>query len=219
MVVLLTSGGWIVAAALTMLVVTKSNAANAVRNANLWSRRTREARSCCRWVFSKLLRSTIWKWTSTSRSVLVHFHIVESWKVRKRRPCCCNPGTQSSPDLQQRKTRIGQLNLCRMKLPYRQRQQERASRVRRDHKLALRTAFAASLLVTTSVVSAAATIQPPEVRRTAIARERLCWNDHADKSEREGTFQRKYRVKRYTFKKLLIVALLRPALERDYCKK
>ena len=47
-------------------------------------------------------------------------------------------------------------------------------------------------------------------------RARLCWNDHADKSEREGTFQRKYRIKRRTFKKL--VALLRPALERDYCK-
>ena len=87
---------------------------------------------------------------------------VERWKVRKTCPCCCNPGTQSPPDLQQRKTRIGQLNLCRMKLPYRQRQQERASRVRRDHKLALRTAFAALLLVTTSVVSATATIQPPE---------------------------------------------------------
>ena len=86
----------------------------------------------------------------------------------------------------------------------------------RDHKLALRTAFAALLLVTISVVSAAATIQPPEVRRTAITRERLCWNDHADKSEREGTFQRKYRMKRRAFKKL--VALLRPALERDYCK-
>ena len=93
-----------------------------------------------------------------------------SWKVGKTRPCCCNPGTQSSPDLQQRKTRIGQLNLGRMKLPYRQRQQERASRVRRDHKFPLRTAFAALLLVTTSVVSAAATIQPPEVRRTAITR-------------------------------------------------
>ena len=39
-------------------------------------------------------------------------------------------------------------------------------------------------------------------------RARLCWNDHADKSEREGTFQRKYRMKRRTFKKL--VALLRP---------
>ena len=134
----------------------------------------------------------------------------------KIRPCCCNPGTQSSPDLQQRKVRIGQLNLCRIKLPYRQRQQERASRVRRDHKLALRTAFAALILVTTSVVSAAATIQPPEVRRTAITRERLCWKDHADKSEREGTFQRKYRMKRRTFKKL--VALLRPTLERDCCK-
>ena len=88
--------------------------------------------------------------------------------------------------------------------------------MRRVHKLALRTAFAALLLVTTSVVSAAATIQPPEVKRTATARERLCWNDHADKSEREGTFQRKYRMKRRTFKKL--VALLRPALERDYCE-
>ena len=88
--------------------------------------------------------------------------------------------------------------------------------MRRVHKLALRTAFAALLLVTTSVVSAVATIQPPEVRRTAIARERLCWNDHADKSEKEGTFQRKIRMKRRTFKKL--VALLRPALERDYCE-
>ena len=51
---------------------------------------------------------------------------------------------------------------------------------------------------------------------TAITRERLCWNDQADKSEREGTFQRRYRIKRRTSKKL--VALLRPALERDYCK-
>ena len=32
---------------------------------------------------SKLPRSTMWKWTSTSRSVLVHFHILESWKVGK----------------------------------------------------------------------------------------------------------------------------------------
>ena len=37
MAVLLTSGGWIVAAALTTLVVTKSNDANAMRNDNLWS--------------------------------------------------------------------------------------------------------------------------------------------------------------------------------------
>ena len=90
--------------------------------------------------------------------------------------------------------------------------------MRRDHKLALRTAVAALLLVTTSVVSAAATIQPPEVRKTAITRERLCWNDHTDKSEREGTFQRKYRMKRRAFKELLIVSLLRPALERDHSK-
>ena len=94
-----------------------------------------------------------------------HCGKLEKWKVWKTRPCCCNPGAQSSPDLQQRKTRTDQLNLCRMKLPYRQRQQERASRVRRDHKLALRTVFVALLLVKTSVVSAAATIQPPEVRR------------------------------------------------------
>ena len=38
-------------------------------------------------IFSKLSklsnfpRSTMWKWTSTSRSVLVHFHIVESGKL------------------------------------------------------------------------------------------------------------------------------------------
>ena len=134
------------------------------------------------------------------------------WKVEKLK------SYENTPLLLQPRytVRIGQLNLCRIKLPYRQRQQERASRGRRDHKLALRTAFAALLLVTTSAVSAAATIQPPEVRRTAITRERLCWNDHADKSEREGTFQRKYRMKRRTFKKL--VALLRPALERDCCK-
>ena len=140
----------------------------------------------------------------------------ERWKVWKTSLCCCNPGSQSSPDLQKSKTRIGQSNLCRTKLPYRQRQQERASRVHRDHKLALRAAFAALLLVTTSVVSAAATIQPPELRRTAITRKLLCWNDHADMTEGKGTFQRKYRMKRNTFKNL--VALLRPALEQDYCK-
>ena len=90
--------------------------------------------------------------------------------------------------------------------------------MRGDHKLALRTAFAALLLVTTSVVSAAATIQPPEMRKTAITRERLCWNEHTDRSEREETFQRQYRMKRRAFKELLIVTLLRPALERDHCK-
>ena len=62
-----------------------------------------------------------------------------------------------------------------------------------------RFSLSALLLVTTSVVSATATIQPPEVRRTATTRERLCWNDHADKSEREGAFQRKYRMMRRTF--------------------
>ena len=140
-----------------------------------------------------------------------HCEKLERWKVWRTRPCCCNPGAQSSPDLQQRKTRIGQLNLCRMKLPYRQRQQERASRVRRDQ---LRKASAALLLVTSAVASALATTKAPEaIRRTAITRERLSWNDHADKSEREGTFQRKYRMKRHTFNKL--VALLRPAIERD----
>ena len=91
---------------------------------------------------------------------------------------------------------IGQLKLCRMRLPYRQRKQdnERAPRWRRDPKLAMRTAVTALLLVTTSVVSAAATIRPPEVRRTAITRERPRWDDHADMSKKEGTFQRKYRI-------------------------
>ena len=32
--------------------------------------------------------------------------------------------------------------------------------------------------------SVAATIRSPEVRVTAITHERLCWNDHSDKSER-----------------------------------
>ena len=117
-------------------------------------------------IFSKLSklsnfpRSTMWKWTSTSRSVLVHFHIVESGKLEslENTPLLLQPWYTVLSRLQQGKTRIGQLNLCRIKLPYRQRQQERASRVRRDHKLALHTAFAALFLVTTSVVSAAATI-------------------------------------------------------------
>ena len=101
----------------------------------------------------------------------IHFHIVESistlWKVGKlesleNTPLLLQPRYTVLSRFIYRKTRIGQRNLCRMKLSYRQRQQERASRVRRDHKFALRTAFAALLLVTTSVVSAAATIQPPE---------------------------------------------------------
>ena len=102
----------------------------------------------------------MWKWTSTSRSVLVHFHIVESGKLEswKNTPLLLQPWYTVLSRLQHGKTRIGQLNLCRVKLPYRQRQHERASRVRRDHKLALRTAFAALILVTTRVVSAAATI-------------------------------------------------------------
>ena len=40
--------------------------------------------------------------------------------------------------------------------------------------------------------SVAATIRPSEVRMAAITRECLYWDDHSDKSEREGTFQRKY---------------------------
>ena len=39
--------------------------------------------------------------------------------------------------------------------------------------------------------SVAVMIRPPEVRMTAITREWLCWDDYSDKSEREGTFQRK----------------------------
>ena len=40
--------------------------------------------------------------------------------------------------------------------------------------------------------SIAATIRPPEVKMAAITREWLSWDDYSDKSEREGTFQRKY---------------------------
>ena len=130
----------------------------------------------------------MWKWTSTSRSVLVHFHIVESGKLEslENTPLLLQPWYTVLSRLQQGKTRIGQLNLCRIKLPYRQRQQERASRVRRDHKLALPTAFAALFLVTASVVSAAATIQPPEVRRTAITCERAALLERSRGQVREG---------------------------------
>ena len=38
----------------------------------------------------------------------------------------------------------------------------------------------------------AATFRPPEVEMTAITCEWLSWDDYSDKSEREGTFQRKY---------------------------
>ena len=161
----------------------------------------------------------MWKWTSTSRSVLVHFHIVESGKLEslENTPLLLQPWYTVLSRLQQEKTKIGQLNLCRIKLPYRQRQQERASRVRQDHKLALRTAFAALFLVTTSVFQRRGNdLAAGGEKDCDHMQARLCWNDHAEKSEREGTFQRKYRMKRRTFEKL--VALLRPALERDYCK-
>ena len=39
--------------------------------------------------------------------------------------------------------------------------------------------------------SVAATIRAPEVGMTAIIREWLSWDDYSEKSEREGTFQRK----------------------------
>ena len=74
-------------------------------------------------IFSKLSklsnfpRSTMWKLTSTSRSVLVHFHIVESGKLEslKNTPLLLlQPWYTVLSRLQQGKTRIGQLNLCRM---------------------------------------------------------------------------------------------------------
>ena len=40
--------------------------------------------------------------------------------------------------------------------------------------------------------SVAAAIRPPEVRMTAIIREWLSWDDYSDRSERDGTFRRKY---------------------------
>ena len=39
--------------------------------------------------------------------------------------------------------------------------------------------------------SVAATIRPPEVMMTAITRDWFSWDDYSDKSDREGTFQRK----------------------------
>ena len=67
------------------------------------------------------------------------------------------------------------------------------------------------LVSTCCVVGGAATIRPPKVRRTAITRGWLCWDTHADMPEREGTFRRKYRINKQTFKKL--VALPRPTPE------
>ena len=46
--------------------------------------------------------------------------------------------------------------------------------------------------------SVAAAIRPPEVMMTAITRDWLSWDDYSDKSDREGTFQRKYSRMRCT---------------------
>ena len=53
-------------------------------------------------IFSKLSnfpRSIMWKWTSTSRSVLVHFHVVESGKLESLEdtPLLLQPWWYSSP--------------------------------------------------------------------------------------------------------------------------
>ena len=83
----------------------------------------------------------------------------------------------------QGKMMIGQLKLCRMRLPYRQRQAERFLAAPRSQ---IGNAHGSH--------SISAMIRPPEARKTPTTRERLCWDDHARKSEREGTFQREYRL-------------------------
>ena len=76
---------------------------------------------------------------------------------------------------------IGRLKLCRMRLPYRQRQLERFLAAPRPQ---IGNAHGSH--------NVSAMIRPPEARKTPITRERLCWDDHEGKSEREGTFQREY---------------------------
>ena len=62
---------------------------------------------------------------------------------------------------------IGQLKLCRMRLPYRQPQQERACRAPRSQ-----------VGNTHGSYSVAAMIRPPEMRTAGITREQLCWDCH-----------------------------------------
>ena len=71
----------------------------------------------------------------------------------------------------------GQLKLCRMRFPYRQRQLERFLAVLRPQ---IGNAHGSH--------SVSAMIRPPEARKTPITREQLCWDDRAGKSEREETF-------------------------------
>ena len=106
-------------------------------------------------------------------------------KVWKTCSCCCNPFGVHSPVwvTTKEKMMIGQLKLCRMRLPYRQRQLERFLATPRPQ---IGNAHSSH--------SVSATIRPPEARKTPTKRERLRWDDHAGKSEREGTFQREYRL-------------------------
>ena len=104
-------------------------------------------------------------------------------KFWKTCSCCCNPfGVHSSVWVTTKEKRmIGQLKLCRMRLPNRQRQLDR-----------FLAAPGPQIGNAYGSYSVSATIRPPETRKTAITRERLCWDDHVGKSEREGTFQREY---------------------------
>ena len=66
---------------------------------------------------------------------MVFFYLVTTGWIFYISLLCKNSINQSKQGL-----RIGQLKLCRMRLPYRQRQKGRTSRGRRDPKLAMRTA-------------------------------------------------------------------------------
>ena len=125
-------------------------------------------------------------------SLFVYFQILESleswqvWKVWKTCSCCCNPFgftalflviAKENKDDRSAQTVQDEASLSPAA-------KERASRRPQDPKLAMRHASH----------SVAAMIRSTEVRRAVITRERFCWNDHTDTSEREWTFQRKYRL-------------------------
>ena len=93
-----------------------------------------------------------------------------------------------------RTQQIRTVKLCWMRLPCRQRHQERASRRHHDPKAVMSAQLQLYSWQRPCVVGTTATIRPPGLRRAAIPRERLCWSEHAGRSERKGNSHRKYRM-------------------------
>ena len=140
-------------------------------------------------VFSKLLRSKNWKWTSTTRSLLVHFQILESWKVGK---------LERLENMLLLLQPLWVTVLCLVQAKgY---NDDRSAQAVQDEAslspAATRAGFSMAPRPQVDNVhsshTVAAMIRPPEVRMTAITREWLSWDDYSDKSEKEGIFQRKY---------------------------